>query len=184
MSNHGETTPSGNQPPDPRAGGGNNTPVDNTPVGNTSQDRAIIITDGEPVVMRRPISNSPPVFISNEELLKELHNLRSEAREQQALRERVAQLESLVPGTLPESNPSDQKVSHAITRIGGMGSFHGTYSRLVARQPSEEKVLETEEGPRAKKINERRHIWRRLVEISILCCKDTEEELVGQICKP
>ena len=99
MSNHGETTPGGNQPPDPRSGIGNNTPVDNTPDGNTSHDRAIIITDGEPVVMRRPISNSPPVFISNEELLKELHYLRNEAREQQALRERVAQLESLVPGT-------------------------------------------------------------------------------------
>ncbi|XP_063942768.1 uncharacterized protein LOC135150410 [Daucus carota subsp. sativus] len=99
MSNHGETTPGRNQPPDPRSGGGNNTPVDNTPSGNTPQDRAIIITDGEPVDMRRPISNSPPVFISNEELLKEFHYLRNKAREQQALRERIVQLESLVPGT-------------------------------------------------------------------------------------
>ena len=99
MSNHSETTPSGNQPPDPRSGGGNNTPVDNTPVRNTPQDRAIIITDEEPLSLRRPIANSPPVFISNDDLLKELHYLRSQVREQQALKERVVQLESLVPRT-------------------------------------------------------------------------------------
>ena len=49
MSNHGETTPGGNQPPDPKSGGGNNTPVDDTPVRDTSQKQAIVITDGDNV---------------------------------------------------------------------------------------------------------------------------------------
>ena len=40
--------------------------------GNTPQDRAIVITDGENISLRRPIAQQPPIMVSNNELLIEL----------------------------------------------------------------------------------------------------------------
>ena len=81
MSNCGDATPSGSQQPDPRSRRGNVDRTgpgrtDNTMVGNTPQDREIVITEGDPIILRRPIAQSPPVMISNDDLLKELPYLR------------------------------------------------------------------------------------------------------------
>ena len=74
-------------------------PTDNTIVGNTPQDQAIVITEGDPVILRRPIAQSPPVMISNDVLLKGLHYLRKQDREHKALKEQVGQIESVLPRT-------------------------------------------------------------------------------------
>ena len=72
--------------------------TNNTMVGNTPQDRAIVITE-DPVILRRPITQSPPVMISNDDLLKELHYLRKQDRDHKALRQQVGQIESVLPRT-------------------------------------------------------------------------------------
>ena len=76
MSNHGDTTPSGSQQPNPRSrrdvfGKINNTGrTDNTTAKNIPHEQAIVITEGDNVSLRRSIAQSPPIMVSNDELSK------------------------------------------------------------------------------------------------------------------
>ena len=105
MSNRRDTTPSRSKQPTPTSGGDNvnktsNTGrTNNTVIGNTPQDRAIVITDGENISLRWPIAQQPPIMVSNNELLRELHYLRRQSTYYQELKDRVGQIESSLPRT-------------------------------------------------------------------------------------
>ena len=90
--------------------------------GNTPQDRAIVITDGENISLRRPIAQQPPIMVSNNELLRELHYLRRQSTDYQKLKDREGQIESSLPRTrlsrkqpLEEGSRRRDEIGHVIT---------------------------------------------------------------------